>query len=534
MGLPTAHQEIYQQRRTSMKKAFTLNLLTVILIIALVLPILVNFVSAESSSGLIQITADGSVVGTSLIQRNENVYILTGNISGGIQVQKSNIVIEGAGYAVQGNGEGRGIDLSNGRGQDPSRPEVSNVTVRNLKILNFYYGVDNVNTHGNTFIGNYIENCVNSFWMGGYDNVITYNAMKNASIAINYAGRSNNITKNNFVDCWVMVWLSTEPFVDENWWSDYVTRYPGAKEIGNTGVWDTPYAYWENTVDNHPQMKPIVIPLYEKPSDTPVITINPDGSIEGTDKIQCQGNIYTFTSDIFGTITVRKAGIIIDGAGHTLQGNSRGINLVGHDETFNAYGNVLVKNLRIYNFAEGIYTPSNNNSFIGNFFDNARLHIIGGGGGGNLVKHNVFNSTEIFVDYNNGGNDVITENNFIESWVFVDLAKPPIVDRNYWNNYTANYPDAEEIGSSGTWDTPYVYDKFVGGSHGDDPCIDYHPLIEPVPNQWLSSEETLPSTENQQQEFPTSLIAVASGASAAIIGIGLFLHFNKRGRGQPS
>ena len=228
----------------------------------------VNFRSAEAQFlGSVYINPDGSVSGTSNIQRNGNVYTLTGNISGGIQVQKSNIALDGAGYAVEGNGEGRGIDLSNGRGQDPSRPEISNVTVKNLKIVNFYYGVDNVNTHSNTFIGNYIENCENSFWMGGYDNIMTYNTLKNASIAINFAG-SSNITKNNFINCWVMVWLSTQPIVDGNYWSDYSERYPDAKEIGNSGVWDTPYEYWEDTVDNHPSTKPIAVSSNDNPEAT--------------------------------------------------------------------------------------------------------------------------------------------------------------------------------------------------------------------------------------------------------------------------
>ena len=215
--------------------------------------------------GSVYINPDGSVTGTSKIQRNENIYTLTGNISGGIQVQKSNIIIDGTGYAVEGNGDGRGIDLSNGRGQDPSRPEINNVTIKNLRILNFYYGVDNANTNNNTFIGNYIENCQSSFWIiGSLNNVITYNTMNNASISINYAG-SNNITKNNFINCWVMVWLSTQPIVDGNYWSDYTTRYPDAKEIGNTGVWDTPYSYWENTVDNHPLTKPIAGSVNDTP-----------------------------------------------------------------------------------------------------------------------------------------------------------------------------------------------------------------------------------------------------------------------------
>jgi hypothetical protein len=216
---------------------------------------------------------------------------------------------------------------------------------------------------------------------------------------------------------------------------------------------------------------------------------------------------------------------------------------VGQYETFNAYNDVLVKNLKISNFEEGIYTPSNNNSFIGNYFDNARLHIIGGSDEGNIVKHNIFNNTEIFVDYNNGGKEVITENNFIDSWIFVDLAKPPIVDRNYWSNYTAEYPDAKELDTSGVWDTPNVYDKVIGGSHGKDPCIDYHPLVKPitdfeVPNfNSPISSATPASTQHptintgeippQTEPILTTLV-ITSIVSVGVLGVVLLVYRKKR------
>ena len=285
----------------------------------------------------------------------------------------------------------------------------------------------------------------------------------------------------------------------------------------------------------------LALPVKAQEQEPLNLTIKPDGSIEpDTDIIWLQrnGSTYTFIVDIFATITVQRAGITIDGAGHTLQGN---LNLVGHDETYNSYGNVLVKNLRISNFAEGIYTPSNNNSFIGNYFDNARLHILGGPVG-NVVKYNIFNSTEIFVDYNNGGNDVITENNFIDSWIFVDLAKPPIVDKNYWSNYTAEYPNAKELDNSGIWDTPNVYDKFVGGSHGNYSAIDYHPLVNPItdfeiPNFSLfpsaTPSTTMPPTTNtgaeppQTELFPTTLV-IGSVIVVAVVGLSLMVYLKER------
>jgi hypothetical protein len=80
------------------------------------------------------------------------------------------------------------------------------------------------------------------------------------------AAGSNTITKNNFFDCRLTIWASTQPLVDGNYWSEYTTRYPNAKEIGNTGVWDTPYEYWESVVDNHPLTKPISTTIPEFPS----------------------------------------------------------------------------------------------------------------------------------------------------------------------------------------------------------------------------------------------------------------------------
>ena len=124
----------------------------------------------------------------------------------------------------------------------------------------------------------------------------------------------------------------------------------------------------------------VTLPVKAQELEPLNLTIKPDGSVEPETNfvwLQRNGSTYTFVVDIFGTITVQRAGITIDGAGHTLQGNSRGINLVGHDETYNAYSNVLVKNLRISNFSEGIYTPSNNNSFIGNRFSTLAVQSTG-------------------------------------------------------------------------------------------------------------------------------------------------------------
>lgn len=275
------------------------------------------------SVGSIIIDSDGSVIGTSSIHRNGDVYTLIGNLSAGIQVQRSNIIIDGDGYTIQGtSGYEIGVFLSNNVGQDPSRSLISNVTIKNLKIINCYYAIDCSNTNNNTFIGNYIENCDTGFWIiGSSNNTLMYNTVKDCAtgISINYSG-FNIITENNIINNRLSVWLSTEPYVDMNYWSDYLTKYPNAKEIEKSGlpnlIWDTPYNYGGsvgNSTDNHPLINPITIaasptatarpttlPTLPTPSSTPIPTIVMIASLSESASALNFGNSINFTVSIEG------------------------------------------------------------------------------------------------------------------------------------------------------------------------------------------------------------------------------------------
>lgn len=150
-------------------------------------------------------------------------------------------------------------------GQDPSRSSISNVTVKNLKIITCYYAISSENTDNNTFIGNYIVDCDTGFWItGSSNNTLIHNTVKDCvtGISINYGSGGNVIVENNIMNNSFSVWLSPASTVDRNYWSDYLTRYPNAKEIGNSGIGDTPYMYSGNFADNHPQMKEVIIPEF--------------------------------------------------------------------------------------------------------------------------------------------------------------------------------------------------------------------------------------------------------------------------------
>jgi hypothetical protein len=207
------------------------------------------------------------------------------------------------------------------------------------------------------------------------------------------------------------------------------------------------------------------------------LTVTADGNVEPvTDLLERNGTTYTFKGDVFGTITVKKSGITIDGDGYTLQGRGDideiGVYLLG-TEFYLSCENVLVKNLKICNFSTGIRVPgANNNSIINNYLENSRIHLLGGAddGDGDLIKHNIFRDTGVFVDYNKCGLDVITENNFFNGWIAVGLSAVPIVEKNYWSDYNGTDNNGDGIGDT-THTSQYLLDETVQ---------DNYPLTTPL------------------------------------------------------
>jgi hypothetical protein len=232
-------------------------LLSLILCLAVVSISEIRIVKAEST---IYIRADGNVEGTDSIQRFGNVYTLTENISSSVYVQRSDIVIDGAGFAI--NVDGRGIDLTHWVwvGQNPSNL-LHNVTIQNLFMSN---GSLIANGGGNhTFYNNNIWRIL--LYGCGY-NKISHCSID--GINLDYGSSNNIVTENNLG--YAVEYLSSNNTVDRNYWSNYKTKYPNATEIDNTGIGNQPYVYWIVEIpsstsliyqDEHPLMEPVAIPL---------------------------------------------------------------------------------------------------------------------------------------------------------------------------------------------------------------------------------------------------------------------------------
>ena len=166
-------------------------MLALLVIATLTLVFKIQLVKADD--GTIYINADGSITpSTAPIYTAYNIsYTLTGNVSyptyDGIVVDRSNIVIDGDGYAVQGNDSGNGVDLT----------DVWNVTIENINIGNFAEGVYLFSCSNSIVSGNNVTSCVDGidFEFSSSNNTVSGNNVTgNGSYGIFLWSSSNDNT----------------------------------------------------------------------------------------------------------------------------------------------------------------------------------------------------------------------------------------------------------------------------------------------------------------------------------------------------
>jgi len=237
--------------------------------------------------GTVYIKPDGSVdpPGTPIQKTGDN-YLFTGDISASIIVQKSNIVLDGAGHLLQGSGIEDGIDLSG----------LADVTVKNVVIKTFDYGIYVFSSSRITISGNTIMNNNGGIWLKeSTDNLVNGNRIKenyldgiyiwsssNNTISQNnvednpygispYYCSDDRIFHNNFVNNTdsvnpnepADVWDDGYPS-GGNYWSDYIgidlKRGSTQNEAGSDGIGDTVYFVDPANNDRFPLMKPYAGP----------------------------------------------------------------------------------------------------------------------------------------------------------------------------------------------------------------------------------------------------------------------------------
>ena len=237
----------------------------------------------------------------------------------------------------------------------------------------------------------------------------------------------------------------------------------------------------------------LVAGLASPTSTVPRVSILSDGSIDPpTVPIQRNGDVYTFTDDVYAQIVVDKDNIVIDGAGYVLQGSYNGTRtdslVIGqgpdqeYNETVAAWTigidlanenrhNLTVKNLNIMNFYIGMYIWTSNNKIVGCAVSDNIVGILLSGDSNYLTENYITRNEEgIFFGVNQPGNEplniVLTRNSFIENDVQFsgcvckdyNTTEPVHTwddgkEGNYWSDYNGTDKDADGIG-----DTPYVID----------------------------------------------------------------------------
>ena len=174
------------------------TLWSVFLLALLSSTVAVGVVRPDTAQGTIYIRPDGSVDPETVpIQRVGDTYTFTGDIyspfvldRSAIVVERDNIVLDGAGYSLQGVGNGMGINVT-------SR---NNASIENLEIKKFAVGIIIWESSNNTIFGNTItkNNVGIGLWQSS-NNKISGNiiiANSETGIAISGSSALNNVVGN--------------------------------------------------------------------------------------------------------------------------------------------------------------------------------------------------------------------------------------------------------------------------------------------------------------------------------------------------
>lgn len=268
--------------------------------------------TAKSASSQVQletivIRPDGTVSpATASIQQNGNTYTFTDNIYAAIKIQKSNIVLNGAGYTLWGPYTGEQSDIwfiGTGTDQLPTSTQqytigvdlggtnIESVIIKNLNIKNFSIGMY-MWTKNNTIIGNALSGNIIGILLSGSNSTVSKNCIINnqrglffgfnnegdlipPDIFIEHNSFESNIIQLNGCEC--PDYNTSEP--PHNWdngekgnfWSDY-----NGTDANADGIGDTPYVIDILNQDRYPLMQSTVkppVPAVEVPFEAIVLGV---------------------------------------------------------------------------------------------------------------------------------------------------------------------------------------------------------------------------------------------------------------------
>jgi len=407
----------------------------VLLLSICVLLVTIPIIRSVKANGTIYIRADGTIEGTSMIQRNGNVYTFTGNINDPVVVERDNIVVDGSDYGLQGTGIGTGINLT-GR---------NNVTVKNIEISDFFYGIYLNFSINNSLSSNNVRGNFYGIYLSASSNntIIGNNITKNDYSGVWFRGSSNNDIKENRIieNGQDGIWLSTSS--DNN------------KVLGNiirTNVYGIRLDDYSNNMlrNNDFRDNECNFGVYGSLLPEFIQDIDESNTVNGKPIYYwVNRQDVTVPLDAGYVALVNCSGITVKNL--NLNSNGQGLLLANTAESSISQNNIT-------NNIHGIYLcgSSNNTVTLNNITKNAANGIYLYYSQNNRFFHNnlISNTNQVY--------DVGASSNIWDSGV----------EGNHWSNYEDKYPSATEQNSSGIWNTPYVLD----GNNQDN-----YPLVNEIP-----------------------------------------------------
>lgn len=384
-----------------------------------------NFSAFAADSQTIFIRADGSIdpIVPEIVTTDSITYIFTDNLSANLVIERDNVVVDGAGYALEGNGSINwgyyGVFLNN----------TENDTVKNLNVDGFGTGICFFNSSKNLIINNNITNNFRGIGFRGgvnenLDNIITKNRIYNNYHGVYLIGEDEVPTIKNTTVSYNQIFYNDE------------------------GISSTSY--------HAPQMRDHVV-IWNN------ISYNVVAVVEGGFNNLYSNNLVSYNDVGFscyiysGQILIRNNDVLENDIGITLsstnainveynniQNNTKGIII---SSNWGSSTNFILKNL-IKTNTYGIETikSSGNSIYHNNFIEN--IYPLTEGVPGEDYEYLPDSSNSFDNGYPSGG--------------------------NYWDDYVDvdiySGPNQDEPGNDGIWDHPYTLNA---------ENQDTYPLIEP-------------------------------------------------------
>jgi parallel beta-helix repeat protein len=489
----------------------------------------INTAGGSTSGGIkqyITINADGTITPPTVpIHRDGNRYTLTGDIGGSIRVLKDNIIIDGAGHSLFGNGSimSGGDIVLNCR---------DHVTVINTVFSGFFsaaihlgsmditdpdnqVGSSNCIITNNTITGGTPNHCF-SIWVEGTNNSITNNhIIGNAGMGIALEKGTKHLIADNLIENNGMYAIGFEAgqatvrgnrmnnnsggayyFTDSN-----MGIMTPIQDIDSSNLVDgKPTYYWVN--QHHKSV----------PSDAGYVLLINCSEITVSDLHIDKGGRY----NSYSIILVDTTNSVI--ADNTITAGN-GIRIVNY--RINASNVSVLRNYLTTGMMSGINTTIVSNTFLNkgiklgshvtvayNNFTGCDV-AINMAGYNNIIRNNNFQSNQVAIHIFGGGNNKVYSNNFIANAKqaeeqHYDASRWPLdayyssvnntwyqplpVGGNYWSDYRGT-----DVNSDGIGDTPY----HIIENHSDQ-----YPLMQSANTIQPASENLLPS-ETAPNPSPT-------------------------------